>query len=47
LTGDMPNLSSDDTQGASMPPSGVAAVNSASTAPTAPTAAATAVKANN
>ena len=38
LTGDMPNLSSDDTQGASMPPSGVAAVNSASTAPTAPTA---------
>lgn len=44
LTGDMPNLSSDDTQGASMPPSGVAAVNSASTAPTAPTAAATAVK---
>ena len=39
LTGDMPNLSSDDTQGASMPPSGVAAVNSAPTAPTAPTAA--------
>ena len=47
LTGDMPNLSSDDTQGASMPPSGVAAVNSASTAPTAPTAAATAVKAES
>ena len=32
LTGEMPNLSGDDTQGASMPPSGVAAVNSASTA---------------
>ena len=47
LTGDMPNLSSDDTQGASMPPSGVAAVNSASTAPTAPTVAATAVKAES
>ena len=47
LTGDMPNLSSDDTQGASMPPSGVAAVNSASTAPTAPTAATTAVKAES
>ena len=47
LTGDMPNLSGDDTQGASMPPSGVAAVNSASTAPTAPTAAATAVKAES
>ena len=47
LTGDMPNLSSDDTQGASMPPSGVAAVNSASAAPTAPTAAATAVKAES
>ena len=47
LTGDMPNLSSDDTQGASMPPSGVAAVTSASTAPTAPTAAATAVKAES
>ena len=47
LTGDMPNLSSDDTQGASMPPSGVAAVNSASTAPTAPTAAVTAVKAES
>ena len=47
LTGDMPNLSSDDTQGASMPSSGVAAVNSASTAPTAPTAAATAVKAES
>ena len=44
LTGDMPNLSSDDTQGASMPPSGVATVNSASTAPTAPT---TAVKAES
>lgn len=41
LTGDMPNLSSDDTQGASMPPSGVAAVNSASAA------AATAVKAES
>ena len=37
LTGEMPNLSGDDTQGASMPPSGVAAVNSASAAPTAPT----------
>ena len=47
LTGDMPNLSSDDTQGASMPPSGVAAVTSASTASTAPTAAATAVKAES
>ena len=47
LTGDMPNVSGDDTQGASMPPSGVAAVNSASTAPTAPTAAATAVKAES
>ena len=47
LTGDMPNLYGDDTQGASMPPSGVAAVNSASTAPTAPTAAATAVKAES
>ena len=47
LTGEMPNLSSDDTQGASMPPSGVAAVTSASTAPTAPTAAATAVKAES
>ncbi|MDU4572347.1 DUF438 domain-containing protein [Veillonella sp.] len=44
LTGDMPNLSGDDTQGASMPPSGVAAVNSASAAPTAPT---TAVKAES
>ena len=44
LTGEMPNLSGDDTQGASMPPSGVAAVTSASTASTAPTAAATAVK---
>ena len=44
LTGDMPNLSGDDTQGASMPPSGVAAVTSASTAPT---AAATAVKAES
>jgi DUF438 domain-containing protein len=39
LTGEMPNLSGDDTQGASMPPSGVAAVTSASTASTAPTAA--------
>ena len=47
LTGEMPNLSGDDTQGASMPPSGVAAVNSASTAATAPTAAATAVKAES
>ena len=47
LTGEMPNLSGDDTQGARMPPSGVAAVNSASTAPTAPTAAATAVKAES
>lgn len=47
LTGDMPNLSGDDTQGASMPPSGVAAVTSASTAATAPTAAATAVKAES
>ena len=41
LTGEMPNLSGDDTQGASTPPSGVAAVNSA------PTAAATAVKAES
>ena len=41
LTGDMPNVSGDDTQCASMPPSGVAAVNSASTA------AATAVKAES
>ena len=47
LTGEMPNLSGDDTQGASMPPSGVAAVNSASTTATAPTAAATAVKAES
>ena len=47
LTGDMPNVSGDDTQGASMPPSGVAAVNSASIAATAPTAAATAVKAES
>ena len=47
LTGEMPNLSSDDTQGASMPPSSIAAGNSASTAPTAPTAAATAVKAES
>ena len=47
LTGDMPNLYGDDTQGASMPSSGVAAVNSASTAATAPTAAATAVKAES
>ena len=44
LTGEMPNLSGDDTQGASMPPSGVAAVTSASTAAT---AAATAVKAES
>ena len=44
LTGEMPNVSGDDTQGASMPPSGVAVVNSASTAPT---AAATAVKAES
>ena len=35
LAGEMPNLSGDDTQGASMPPSGVAAVTSAATAPTA------------
>ena len=41
LTGEMPNLSGDDTQGASMPPSGVAAENSASTA------SATAVKAES
>ena len=41
LTGEMPNLSGDDTQGASMPPSGVAAENFASTA------AATAVKAES
>ena len=41
LTGEMPNLSGDDTQGASMSPSGVAAENSASTA------AATAVKAES
>lgn len=41
LTGEMPNLSGDDTQGASMPPSGVAAGNSASTA------AATAVEAES
>ena len=41
LTGEMPNLSGDDTQGASMPLSGVAAENSASTA------AATAVKAES
>ena len=41
LTGEMPNVSGDDTQGASMPPSGVAAVNSASAA------AATAVKAES
>ena len=47
LTGEMPNVSGDDTQGASMPPSGVAAVTSASTASTAPTAAATAVKAES
>ena len=47
LAGEMPNLSGDDTQGASMPPSGVAAVTSASTAATAPTAAATAVKAES
>ena len=44
LTGEMPNVFGDDTQGASMPPSGVAAVTSASTAPT---AAATAVKAES
>ena len=41
LEGEMPNLSGDDTQGASMPSSGVAAENSASTA------AATAVKAES
>ena len=40
LTGEMPNLSGDDTQGASMPPSGVAAGNSAA-------ATATAVKAES
>ena len=44
LTGEMPNLSGDDTQGASMPPSGVAAGNSASTAAA---TAATAVKAES
>ena len=44
LTGEMPNLSGDDTQGASMPPSGVAAENSASTAAA---TAATAVKAES
>ena len=44
LTGEMPTVSGDDTQGASMPPSGVAVVNSASTAPT---AAATDVKAES
>ena len=43
LTGDMPNVSGDDTQGASMPPSGVAAGNSASTV----AATATAVKAES
>ena len=43
LTGEMPNLSGDDTQGASMPPSGVAAGNSASTV----AATATAVKAES
>ncbi|WP_298708186.1 DUF438 domain-containing protein [uncultured Veillonella sp.] len=41
LEGEMPNLSDDDAKGAAVPPSGVAAVTSASTAPTAP---ATAVK---
>ena len=41
LEGEMPNLSGDDAKGANMPPSGAAAVTSASTAPTAP---ATAVK---
>ena len=41
LEGEMPNLSGDDTNGATVPPSGAAAVTSASTAPTAP---ATAVK---
>ena len=44
LTGEMPNVFGDDTQGASMPPSGVAAVNSASTAAA---TAATAVKAES
>lgn len=44
LTGEIPNVSGDDTQGASMPSSGVAAVNSASTVPT---ATATAVKAES
>ena len=43
LTGEMPNVSGDDTQGASMPPSGVAAGNSASTV----AATATAVKAES
>ena len=43
LTGEMPNLSGDDTQGASTPPSGVAAGNSASTV----AATATAVKAES
>ena len=41
LEGEMPNLSGDDANGATVPPSGAAAVTSASTAPTAP---ATAVK---
>ena len=41
LEGEMPNLSGDDAKGAAVPPSGAAAVTSASTAPTAP---ATAVK---
>ena len=44
LEGEMPNVSGDDTQGASMPPSGVAAVTSASTAST---ATATAMKAES
>ena len=41
LEGEMPNLSGDDANGATVPPSGAAAVTSTSTAPTAP---ATAVK---
>ena len=50
LEGEMPNLSGDDAKGASVPPSGAAAVTSvsaASTTSTAPTAAATAVKPNS
>ena len=47
LEGEMPNLSGDDTKGASMPPSAAAAVTSAPTASTAPTAPTTAVKPNS